>query len=191
MITRSQLQIFLRLENYVVWQHHVENEEAIDGDFVWELANSIRCLAQSVRGERFKIERFVRDELYATYRTTVPDLMRALFEELGYEIKDEEVESSDDCCDVIALDSKRRRWRRRRRFVSTSSLDNHHYVLMPSTPFSINADMVSDAIRGILEKTASSISPSSPPIKNLIDSNKYRISVNRFVNANFLLNIEN
>ena len=118
----------MRLENYLISADEKtseEIEESIDGDFVWELANSIRCLAQTVK-DRFKIERFLRDELCPTYKSKAPRLVKALLEELGYTKEDES---------NVIFPSK---------LTSTP--------ICSQNTLSININVVSETIRSILEK---------------------------------------
>ena len=123
----------MRLENYLISADEKtseEIEESIDGDFVWELANSIRCLAQTVK-DRFKIERFLRDELCPTYKSKAPRLVKALLEELGYTKEDESNVSN------VMFPSK----------LATTSTP-----ICSQNTLSININVVSEAIRSILEK---------------------------------------
>lgn len=123
----------MRLENYLISADEKtseEIEESIDGDFVWELANSIRCLAQTVK-DRFKIERFLRDELCPTYKSKAPRLVKALLEELGYTKEDESNVSN------VMFPSK----------LATTSTP-----ICSQNTLSININVVSETIRSILEK---------------------------------------
>jgi hypothetical protein len=63
------------------------NKTKVDDDWVWEIANSIRWLSQHFK-EKFKIEKFLFGEIYATYHPILPDFIISLMEELGYDKED-------------------------------------------------------------------------------------------------------
>lgn len=130
---RFQLQITLRLESYIA-SHDDYHETSVDGDFIWELADSIRWLAR-VGKERFKLERFLYDELCPVYESRAPLLMRNLLEELGFSLKKKDTTENEQ----NALASSR-----------LGVLNPAHSF----DTFSANIDMVSEAIRNILEKSS-------------------------------------
>jgi hypothetical protein len=87
-----QLQVLLQIELYIVAN---QSKTKVDDDWVWEIANSIRWLSQNFK-EKFKIEKFLFGEIYATYHPLVPDFMMSLMEELGYD-----KENNDDTDDNV------------------------------------------------------------------------------------------
>lgn len=77
----------------------------LDEDGIWEIANWIRFLSQTFK-ERFKIEKFLFGEVYATYAsstsslaiTSSQELMSSLMEELGYDKEDKENDDLNASC---------------------------------------------------------------------------------------------
>lgn len=84
--------MLLQLENYIIL-NTVANKVKVDEDFVWETANSIRWLSQTFK-EKFKIEKFLFGEVYASYFGTAPELTVSLMEELGYD-KDDNLDETN------------------------------------------------------------------------------------------------
>lgn len=124
-----------------------DSSYGIDGDFVWELADSIRWLARAGK-DRFKIERFLFDELCPAYESRAPRLVRSLLQELGYaERKREQLQKttpkSVDRCAQTSIPA-----------TSSSSLVVAN-TSDSSKSFSVNVNMVSEAIRSILESNKS------------------------------------
>ncbi len=81
---RGQLQVLLQIELYILAN---ATKTKVDDDWVWEIANSIRWLSQHFK-EKFKIEKFLFGEIYATYHPILPDFIISLMEELGYDKED-------------------------------------------------------------------------------------------------------
>lgn len=92
---------------------------------MWELANSIRCLAHTVKS-RFKIERFLFDELCPLYQDKCPRLFQSLLEELSLSKQEDAGHQNVD----PAVKTQASQW-------------------------SINVNMVSEAIKSIMEKSQS------------------------------------
>ena len=74
----------------------------VDDDWVWEIANSTRWLSQHFK-EKFKIEKFLFGDIYATYHQILPDFVISLMEELGYD-KEDNTDTDDNAqsCSSVA-----------------------------------------------------------------------------------------
>lgn len=120
-----------------------DDSTGIDGDFVWELADSIRWLARAGK-DRFKIERFLFDELCPIYEPRAPRLVRCLLEELGYADRKHELQKT----------TKSERAQTSIPTTSSNSLIVANTGSLKS--FSVNVNVVSEAIRSILESNNSS-----------------------------------
>lgn len=125
-------------------QDEKDDSSGIDGDFVWELADSIRWLARAGK-DRFKIERFLFDELCPVYESRAPRLVRSLLEELGYADRKRELQKTTTKSD--------------RAQTSIPATSSSSLVVANTSDslksFSVNVNMVSEAIRSILESNKS------------------------------------